>query len=244
MKKIALFLLGAAMLYSCSKDNGYDNYHRKLGIYEIEDAESGSYQIILDNGDVLLSEESSGNYSSYVDGDRIVVNYSKISSTSLEDGTEIINSAIHYIEKVLTKDVITLSNEIADSIGNNTIHVHEEDFWFSNNFLNVYFSYYGYNQVHYINLIKYENDSVDSDGRLILELRHNKNNDLPQYAYDGFASFDMNSLYQPGMDSIPIVVKVNDYYVGTVSWNSTYYFNTQHKSTKVVDTENLNILIK
>lgn len=245
MKKNALFILAAVLLFACNKDeDGYDNYHQRLGIYELTGEGTTDFQVNLDDGNVLIPTETSGNFSGFENGERVLALYSTITSTTNTDGNELINSGIHLLESVLTKNVITLTDEIADSIGNNTIHVHEEDIWFSKNYLNVYFSYYGRDKIHYLNMIKYPNDSLDADGRLVLELRHNSNDDLQSYAYDGFVSFDMNSLKQPGVDSIPIVVKVLDYYEDSVFWKDTYYFEENTLSTKMVDVENLNFLIK
>ena len=132
-----------------------------------------------------------------------------------------------------------LTDEVADSIGNNRIHVHEKDIWISNNFLNIYFSYYGGNQVHYLNMIKHPNDSVDVDGRLVMEFRHNDNGDSYSYPYDGIVSFDMNSLYKSGMDSLPFVVNVKDWYGDTLVWKETYYYNQLNETGKKVEIQNL-----
>jgi hypothetical protein len=234
-----------ALLIACNKnEDKYDNYLKSLGIYEKTGDGATDFQINLDNGNIVVPESTSGDLITYNDGDRVIVYYSSLSELpETNDGQEI-QSVVHYINDILTKDVITISSEISDSIGNDAIHVHEEDIWISNNFLNIYFSYLGYNRVHYLNLIKNPNDSVDVDGRLILEFRHNDNNDYPSYAYDGLVSFDMNSLQQPGIDSLPLVVKVFDLYSDTIFWKDTYHFESENESSKMVEIQSTDILIQ
>lgn len=246
MKKSFLFVFALALLFACNKneEDSYDNYLKSLGIYEKTGEGATDFQVNLDNGNIVVPEVTSGDLVTFSDGDRVIVYYSNLSELpETNDGQEI-NSAVHYIEDILTKDVITITSEISDSIGNDAIHVHEDDIWISKNFLNIYFSYLGNSRVHYLNMIKYPNDSLDTDGRLIMELRHNDNNDYPAYAYDGLVSFDMNSLQQPGIDSLPVLVKVFDLYGDTVYWRDTYFFNSSSASSKMVEIQNQGTLTR
>jgi hypothetical protein len=239
MKKIFLFVAVLSLVFACSKyENNYKNYQKSLGVYEITGEDAIDFQINLDNGNVVIPAETSGYQSEYDDGDRVIVYYSKHSDETDSIDEQVINSEIHQIDKILTKEVITLTDEIADSIGNNAIHVHGEHIWISKNFLNIYFSYYGGSQTHYVNMIKYPNDSLDDDGRMVLEFRHNNNNDYLNYVYDGLVSFDMNSLQKHDIDSLPIVVKVIDYYGEPLVWRETYYFNQTSESSKIVTIQN------
>ncbi len=245
MKNYFLYLAAVTLLFACSKnDFEYDNYHNRLGVYEKTGEGREDFQVNLDDGDVVIPTEISGNIGEYNDGDRVIVYYSWLSDGSDLDNDSVIHSAVHGIDKVLTKDVITLTEEISDSIGNNTIHVHEKDIWISNNFLNIYFSYYGRDQVHYLNMIKYPNDSLDADGRLVMEFRHNNNGDSFSYPYDGLVSFDMNSLYKQGIDSLSIAVKVDDFYDGSFIWTDTYYFNQMSESSKRIEFQNSSEFIR
>lgn len=245
MKKRMLFLLVIAVVFACNKDEDrYDNYRKSLGVLEIINEESNEFQINLDNGNILIPDGSYGDLSDYVNDDRVFAYYSEISSITEPDGNKLITTSIHFLDNILTKNVIVITDENADSIGNNRIHVHEEDIWLSQNFLNIYFSFYGGSTTHFLNLVKYPNDSTDADGRLILELRHNANNDHNGYAYDGLVSFNMNSLQQPNVDSLPFVVKVYDYYEDYILWKGTYYFDKQVISTRIIEDQNLNIPVE
>lgn len=245
MKKSILFILVLTIVFACSKDQDkYEIYYKSLGVYEITGDGDADFRINLDNGSILIPGEIAGDLNKYDDGERVITYYSKLTEPDQPEEGQELNSAIHYINDILTKDVISITEENADSLGNDAIHVHEEDIWISNNFLNIYFSYFGANQVHFINMVKYPNDSVDAEGRLMMEFRHNSNNDYPSYAYDGLVSFDMNSLYEEGIDSLPIVVRVIDYYNDTLNWKDTYHFNSIGDSSKLVEVKNPGLGIK
>jgi hypothetical protein len=242
--KILIVLTLAFVFASCLDDDGYENYYYSLGVYDSTGDGIADFQVNLDNGSVLIPVEISGNLKKYDDEARVIVYYTMLNDDSGSNDTLMINSKIHQIEEVLTKDVIVLTDEISDSIGNDPIYVHEEDIWISKNFLNVYFYYYWYNQVHYVNMIKYPNDSVDDEGRLLLEFRHNSNNDPYDYTNDGLVCFDMNSLQRPGIDSLPFVVKIIDYEGDSMFWKDTYYFNESIGFSKNVEIQNNGSLIK
>lgn len=227
MKNGILFVLTLTLVFACTlDDDGYENYYYSLGVYESTGDRIADFQINLDNGNVLIPAEISENLLKYDNDQRIIVYYTILDDGSSESSdNQMINAAIHEMEEILTKGVIELTEEISDSIGNDPIHVHEEDIWISNNFLNIYFSYLGYNQTHYVNMIKYPNDSLDNEGRLVLEFRHNDNNDYYDYEYQGLVSFNMNSLQTAGVDSLPLVVKVMDYDGDSIFWKATYYFD-------------------
>lgn len=245
MKNLLLFALLSALLISCNKDeSSYDNYWQSLGIYELTGDGSTDFQILLDNGNTVVPVEITQN--SYVpeDGDRVFIYFSIIQEISGDDGKITYNAAIHSIQGILTKDVITLTEENADSIGNDPIYVDSNDIWFTKNYLNIYFSYYANQQIHYVNLIKYPNDSIQSDGRLILEFRHNANSDEIYYLYNDMVAFDMNSLYKDGVDSIPFLVKVIDYNSDTLEWENTYYFDNPPTSSKIINSSSLKYLVE
>ncbi len=245
MKNKILILLTFALAFACSLDeDGYENNYYSLGVYESTGDGITDFQVNLDNGNVLIPIEISDYLLKYNNGARVIVYYSMLNDDSELNENRMINSAIHQIEEVLTKGVIVLTNEISDSIGNDPIHVYKDDIWISNNFLNIFFSYYGYNQTHYLNMIKYPNDSLDDEGRLILEFRHNNNDDFYNYEYDGLVSFDMTSLQTPGIDSLPLVVKVIDYEGDSIFWKDTYHFSKIIGISKNVEFQNKNSLIK
>jgi hypothetical protein len=225
MKKLIFSFIAVAILAACSNDDeGYDNYRQGIGMFEVMGEGTGEYQIKLDDGDLVVPNEHVAAPGDFAEGDRVLVLYSSINEEAGEGEITIFKSDIHDIDPVLTKGVIDITEAIADSIGNDPIHVHKEDIWFGSNYLNLSYAYLGAEKVHYLNMVKFENDSVDANGNLILELRHNANDDYLAYEYRGIVSFDMNSLYKDGMDSIPVVVKIADYDGDTLEWVSTYHF--------------------
>lgn len=239
MKKILLIAIAAILLVSCNtKDERYDNYWTSLGVYETTKDNALGFQIALDNGNYVIPKEITDGAHSLEDGTRVVIYYSIINEEAGANENLIISAALHQIDDVLTKNVIEISEEIADSIGNDPIHVHSEDIWISNNYLNIYFSYYGGGRIHYINMIKFPNDSTDAEGNLILEFRHNNNGDYPSHAYDGFVSFDLNNLQSLEVDTLPIVVRVTDYDGYELEWKDTYNFNSPNNASRIMNYEN------
>lgn len=226
MIKIVILFIGIIFLHiACNPvDEGYDNYRASLGVYEVTGQTSNDFQIYLDNGIIIVPSKIEGTWGTLSNNDRVLTNYSLISIKEEGEAPKY-NAAIHSINKAWTKNIITLTEENADSLENNEVYLEGKDIWLSKNYLTLDFSYYGYNKAHDFNLVKYANDSVDSEGYLLLEFKHKANSDLMVYEYVATISFNLNGLYKPGMDSVNIKFKAPVYINNSVIWKSTYYFD-------------------
>ena len=115
---------------------------------------------------------------------------------------------INSLKDILYKGIFEITAETEDSIGNDPIHVN--DVWQSNNLLTFELDYYGYNKVHYINLVR-PPGVLSVDVPVQLELRHNNQDDEERYRLSSFVTFDLESLQIAGQDSVEFVVTGDDF---------------------------------
>jgi len=225
MKNFAFILIlvfGGSFLFSCSKEEEQVDYWYSYGTYIKSETSTLGFVIDLDSGKELIPDHVSYIETGVKDSSRVIVSYSIVTET---DSTT--NANVEEIVGILTKNILQLTEENKDSIGNDGVIVSENDIWFSENHLNVVFTYYYYGKKHFINLVKPIGEQFDADGNQILEFKHNDNDDYLNYAYSGIVSFDMESLHQEGMDSINILFKSMDYDSTLFTWKGTYHFNEQ-----------------
>ncbi len=218
-----IFLM--AILSACNKE---DKLPEWMGIGTIEKsiASSNEFTIALDGGDRLLPNNIYEN--SFENGDRVVVSYTV--TNSLGNGEFEVD--IYDLDDILTKEIVQLTEAIQDSIGNDPIYVKEDNIWIANNYINFVFEYYGQYTIHYVNLVKLYEDTHTDDGRLILEFRHNSNDDFSSYLQSGVVSFNLEGLQDDGQDSIEFLVRIKEYDDEILEWEGSYTFGNTQKSTQ------------
>ncbi|MCF6358009.1 MAG: hypothetical protein L3J54_09415, partial [Draconibacterium sp.] len=110
----------------------------------------------------------------------------------------------------LMKGIMEITPENEDSIGNDPIVV--EDYWMTDSLLSFKLKYWGYNGIHFLNLVK-KPSMLMAPGiqPFELELRHNANDDDDAVYYTAYVSFSLNSLRIEGVDSVSFVVTATDY---------------------------------
>lgn len=214
MKRILFGLLAvlSITLNSCLDDDGYSlgDYWVGFGMLKVE---SDKYVIVLDNGDVLEPvswNQTPGYDNDFTDGSRVLVNFTTLSDNS--DGTGDPTRylvKINNIQSILMKGILEITEENAESIGNDPIIV--QDYWLTDSLLNFKLKYWGYNHTHFLNLVQDSTDLVAEEGILKLELRHNANDDDTPISYTAFVSFSLNSLREEGKDSVKVRVSSTDY---------------------------------
>jgi len=205
-------ILVSLIFVGCSKEDNTE-YFSVLGTV----VKTNDSTVVVSDEDERLLVKNSGSLSSINNNERVIV-YFSILDQSLPAGIDYVIE-IFNISKVLFKPVLVLTEEIADSIGSDPMTV--RDIWLAKDYLNLNFEYYGQNELHYINLIRFPGEiSTDT---IELELRHNNNDDAASVLMNGFVSFDLESLKNPG-DSVVLHVKAQEYNSHVYDKYFTYKF--------------------
>nr|WP_319509874.1 NigD-like protein [uncultured Draconibacterium sp.] len=214
MKKLALgILMGILVIFtSCLDDNdGYSigDYWIGFGIYKGGDDEVS--KLVMDNGYVLIPAAASvaGWSQDFSDGDRVLVNYTILDEDQTSSVEERYFVRINDISDVLMKGIMDITEENEDSIGNDPIIV--EDAWITDSLLSFRLKYWGYNETHFLNLVKTPGELTADDQPFQLELRHNANGDGESIPFTAYVSFSLNSLRVEGLDSVRFEVTATDY---------------------------------
>lgn len=195
-----LMLLLSGIVTGCLKEE--EGYYSALGIIHITD---DSTIIDTDEGERLLVDNDNTLGSGISDNDRIIADFTLVDGAKPAGIDYIIH--VYYLEKVLFKPVIELTDEIADSIGNDELGI--LSMWLEKDFLNVNFMFYGGNVKHFINLIRYPGE-IPTD-TIDLEIRHNNRDDDAVYRQNGFVTFDLKSLKNNAADSVVLCIKARDF---------------------------------
>jgi len=207
MKKIVFGILAGLLfvIAGCNDDDGYSLDDMWIG-FGVLKGETGSYNIIMDNEDKLVPVAA--NYpwqSGFENGDRVLVNYTILDDDTV-DTKPIYYVKVNDIDDILMKGVLDITEENADSIGNDPIIV--EDYWMTDSLLSFKLKYWGYGATHFLNLVK---EPGDLNEPVELELRHNANGDEESIPYTAFVSFSLNNLRIEGQDSVEFIFTSTDY---------------------------------
>jgi hypothetical protein len=188
---------------ACSDDDGYSLGEFVLELATVQGTQS-DFTLITDAGKVLFPSVNADWQYEIENGGRIWVNY-----TILGDGNR--SNIDHFVRindmnQVLTKQIIELTPQNSDSIGNDGLIVDEA--WISNHYLNVKFRYEGSPwTVHYINLVKDIKEPTIVDGTPLFKLMHNKNGDIYTHPLmHGFVSIDLRPLQNSESGSFQFMV--------------------------------------
>jgi hypothetical protein len=215
MKKIVVgVLIGFLFVFAgCNDDDdGYSMSDMWIG-FGVYHGDENSSKIIMDNGDVLIPVASNyppGWAELFDNGARILVNYTILDDKYDDEGNlESYYVKVNSFQDILMKGVMEITSENEDSIGNDAIIV--EDYWMTDSLLSFKLKYWGYNSIHFLNLVKDTTEITVDNQPIELQLRHNANEDEHTILYTAYVSFSLNSLRIEGQDSVKFVVTATDY---------------------------------
>lgn len=219
---IALLICATPMFQSCldtDNDNPWvtcpEGGLLGIGTVKVPDANvPRDFYFTLDNGVKLFPGDTTAvkNYS-IANDQRVFVGYLRMDEPIA--GYDV-NGRIFSIENILTKEIIPLTEETADSIGNDGINlttriINEE-------FVTFEYQYLGSmndNKKHMLNLVENRTDSKDSEeGYVCLEFRHNAFNDIPLKSGPGIVSFKLEKIKEQMKDKKGIKIRVKTIYDG------------------------------
>jgi len=211
MKKLVFYLMIGVMvsfLSGCDlDDDGYSLSDAWVGFGLIQkDTVENTFTVELDNGAVLFPATNSGWCSEVEDNQRVIANFTILGDKNNAENAEQYYVKINSLRKILYKGILDITPAIEDSIGNDPIHV--EDHWLKNNMLNFELQYRGGSKIHYINLVK--QPGVITAEPVILELRHNNNDDPDHIPLSAVVTFDLSALEIQGKDYVSFKVIAKD----------------------------------
>lgn len=202
-------------IFSCNENDGYSLGDFQVDIVTVHQNGIG-LSFFTDNG--LLLWPAAGIKDENLDkGKRYFLNYTILSDKQ--------NEYDHYIKvndlwEILTKDIIFLSAQNADSIGNDPVKVNK--LWIAGDYLNVDFSFnYSGNVPNFVNMVQLANDNSKS---LTLEFRHNSHGSQQKNLIQGFVSFDLKKFQNGTQNALPITVNVKDF-DGLKKYDLVYKYN-------------------
>jgi hypothetical protein len=193
------FLSGCDFLNDDDSDSLQDVW-ASFGLIH-KDAASNSFTIKLDNGATLIPSNASYWNDDVHDNQRVLANFTILNDEQNADDAKPYDVKINSLRNILYKGILNITPAIEDSIGNDPIYV--KDHWITNNMLNFELQYLGGNKIHYINLVKQPNSTTEP---IVLELRHNNNDDLDRINMSAVVTFDLSSLKVAGKDSVTFKV--------------------------------------
>ncbi|MDR0661284.1 MAG: NigD-like protein [Prevotellaceae bacterium] len=222
---LPLALVGTLFLTSCNDDDGYSLDKFWVSVGTVQNGDNSSYFFLdLDNGKRLWTVATNLPYYRPAIGQRVIADYTILSDRE-EASSYDHDVKLNDVCPILTKDIVNITSENDEELGNDPVKI--TDIWVGGDHLNVEFVFAGYSKVHFINLGLDEANDYN-DGKVHLELRHNAYGDRPAYNMWGIASFRLKSLQEDGVESIAIIVHVNEYGTGEEkTYELTYDFNSQ-----------------
>ena len=202
---ISIFSIGICLFLLSCDDNSHSLGEFRINIATVIPEGENAYSLLLDNGKRLWPAASAVLYHPAYN-QRVFLNYTILSGA--KDGYD------HYIKvndiwNILTKQVIELNAQNADSIGNDPVKANAV--WVGGDYLNVSFMFnYGGVKPHAINLVKNSLASGTSSDAIDLEFRHNSYDSQRDKLYEGFVCFDLKPLRDNNADSVKLSVSVKE----------------------------------
>lgn len=204
-----LILITVAVLQSCDNDDDniyYYNQSYAIGNMVVKDGESPYLE--LDSKKTMLPSNTSIPSLFLEDGRRVIVNYSLLQENYMGYDYYI---SINDIDTVLVKNIIPITPETADSIGNDPVDI--INMWTNEEYLTIQFKMIGAgDKKHMVNVVRdfSLSDNPDKDKYMQLEFRHNMEGDreIDRNLW-GVASFRLNDLAPQESDLSGLKIKVN-----------------------------------
>ena len=228
MKKKSIFLTGLIMLLSsvilqsCKDDDDdvyyYNSYAYAIGDMVVKEGESPYLQ--LDSKKTMLPSNTSIPSFFLEDGRRVIINFSLLQENYMGYDYYL---AINDIDTVLVKNIIPITPETADSIGNDPVNI--IDMWTSDEYLTIQFEMQGAGEKkHMVNVVRdfSLSDNPDKDNYMQLEFRHNMEDDpkIDRRLW-GVASFRLKDLAPQESNLSGLKIKVNTF-GGEKTYNLKY----------------------
>ena len=216
---ISILSIGIFLFLLSCDENSSSLGEFRINIATIVPGGENAYSLLLDNGERLWPAATAMTYHpSY--NQRVFLNYTILSGAQNGYDRYI---KINDIWNILTKQIIELNAQNADSIGNDPVKANAV--WIGGDYLNVSFMFnYGGVKPHAINLVKKELPSESLSDVIDLEFRHNSYNSQRAKFYEGFVCFDLKPLRDENSDSVKLSVRVKEK-TRVITYDVVYRYN-------------------
>ncbi|KAA6344975.1 hypothetical protein EZS27_007439 [termite gut metagenome] len=192
-----------------------------LAIATIKIIDDDDYYFGLDDGDTMYPADKSrvSNYKAK-DGQRAFV-YFDLVDKKVEGYDH--NIRVLDIKDVLTKNVIPLTEETADSIGDDKINA--VSMRLTKEYLTIQFQFLGTNnpnKLHMLNLVRNLTTEENEEGEYLnLEFRHNAYDDAPMQLGENYVSFKLDDTLIAEKKGVK--VRINTIYNGIIYKSVNFY---------------------
>lgn len=202
-------------------DDGYSMDNAWIGFGLIQkDSVADTFTIELDNGALLVPVTNSYWINKVKNNQRVLANFTIVGDKNKTENAEQYYVKINSLRDILYKGILDITPAIEDSIGNDPIYV--KDYWLKNNMLNFELQYKGGSKIHFINLIKQPGATATEP--VILELRHNNNDDPDKILMSAVVTFDLSALKVQGKDSVTFKVMAKDFDGDDFEYSGVYKY--------------------
>lgn len=228
---LAALLIGATPLFqSCLNADDTDGIVicpeggvLAIGTIKVPDAETPrEFYFALDNGVKLFPGDTTA-IKGYpiVNDQRIFVGYLRMGELISDYD---VNGQIFSIENILTKEIVPLTKENADSIGNDPINLTTK--MINDEFLTLEYQYLSTmdkEKKHMLNLVENQTESKDSEEEYVcLEFRHNAFGDNPQKVGTSIISFKLNKIKEQMKGKKGLKIRVKTIYDGVQDYKINF----------------------
>lgn len=183
---LVLCILSTPIFTSCGEEF-YSLDEQAYSLATIYPLDEQTFYLVLDDGSKVWPAAT--NVNSYIpkSNQRVWLNYTLLSGP-VDNYDNYIR--INYLQDVLTKGVIDLTEKNKDSIGYDPVKV--LDAWVGDDYMNIEFGFNsGGTQNHSLNLVRNMTKVTPDDTKVYLEFRHNAYEDAGSYGSTGYVSFDL-----------------------------------------------------
>lgn len=213
---LLLILTMGVTVQSCiDLDDDDDNSNTALTIGTLKIIAGKDYYFALDNGKKMYPGDTTyiHNYTP-VDNQRVFIYFQPLKQPAT--GYDY-NVQLYRLENILTKDIIPLTEQTADSIGDDRIN--PTNVWITGNYLNIEYQLYTSNNVdkkHMLNMVINETKTPsDNDSDYFnLEFRHNAYNDKGTTLAWGVVSFRLDKIADRLSGKKGLKIRYNSIYEG------------------------------
>ncbi len=229
-KWIIICLIVIPFLQSCLNNDEKWDENTNLALVTVrmktDAADKNDFFFALDNNETINPLNTPSQYKA-IDGQRAFACLKLLDNTSVGYNKEYnYNAEVLYIENILTKDIIPLTSEINDSIGNDRINITHA--WIAQNYITIecqFYRSYSSDIKHMLNMVyDAENPVIDENGYLNLEFRHNAYNDANLKINEALVSFKLDNIAELMKQSKGLRISVNTIY------NDTQYIILENES--------------